>query len=115
MGILRTTMMDVLWFGLVCSGLVMFWYSGMTPIIDWYLMLLLLLSLVVEHETGRATAGCLRQRDLKPQDVVSKHHRQPDRHRHHLKQNTLRRWRCELEAEPTGRVSKVADGMFFLL
>lgn len=53
---LRTTMMDVLWFGLLWSGLVVFWYSDMTPIIDWYTTGLLLLSLVVEHETDRATS-----------------------------------------------------------
>jgi hypothetical protein len=33
----------------------MFWYSGMTPIIDWYATTKVLLMLVVEHETDRAT------------------------------------------------------------
>ena len=42
-------MVDVFEYGLVWSWWNVFWYSGMTPIIDWYLYLLL------EHETGRAT------------------------------------------------------------
>ena len=87
--------------------------------IDWYAITTTVpLLLVVEHETGRATAGSSWGPEAGTKQQVSKRasttetDRQPNRHRLLERTNTHhRRWRCELEAEPDGPGLAAADGI----
>lgn len=104
---------DVIWFGM--EWLVL-WYSGMTPIIDWYaITTTVLLLLVVEHETGRATVasyGGGPEARTKQGKQAGKHHRdsQPNRHRHLEQTPTTGDGDANSKPNPTGRMSQCSNG-----